>query len=104
MCGKELTDVFTKHTEYVPIPTVEEAAIGKRIFSFTNDCNEYVTYSEYNGGSFIATYTDHHGVSHHFRVNPQISLRVSTLVVNRYGYVLVEDTTDIGFMQESAES
>lgn len=104
MCGKELTDVFTEHAEYESLLAVDETAVGRQIFSFINDCGEHVEYSVYNDDSFIATYTDRQGTSHHYRVTPQINIRVSTLVVNRYGYTMVEDTTDIGSLLETAES
>lgn len=104
MCSRQLTDVFAEHAEYQPLSDVEETDVGRQIFAFTNGNDESVTYGVYNHDSFLATYTDGQGTTHYYRVTPQISIRVSTLVVNRYGYTLVEDTTDIGLMRETAES
>lgn len=104
MCGKEITDVFIEHAEYEPLSAIKESAVGRQLFIFANDNDEYIMYNKYDRNSFVATYTDHQGESHHYRVSPRVSIRVSTLVVNRYGYTLVEDETDLGFMQETAES
>lgn len=104
MCRKELTDVFTEHAEYESLVDVDETDVGRQLFSFINNYGESIEYNAYTDDSFIATYTDRQETSHHYRVTPQISIRVSTLVVNRYGYTMVEDTTDIGSLQETAES
>lgn len=104
MCEKQLTDVFAEHAEYEPLSDVEELDMEKQLFTFANSHDEYVAYYRSDHDSFIATYTDQQGTSHHYRVTPRISVRVSTLVVNRHGYTLVEDTTDLGAMQETAES
>lgn len=104
MCGKQLTDVFADHAEYEPFPDAEEIDMGSEIFGFTNNNDEYIMYRRYDRDSFVATYTDRQGASHHYRVTPQISIRVSTLVVNRLGYTLIDDATDLGSMRETAES
>lgn len=104
MCDKEITDVFTTHAEYEPLSDPVEVDRGQQLFIFTNDDGESITYSEFDYDSFIATHTDREGEVRHYRVTPQRSIRVSTLVVNRYGYTLVEDATDIGFTQETTEA
>lgn len=98
MSETEITDVFIMHAEYELLSDAGEIDTGDRMFTFANADDETVVYYEYEHDSYIATHTDVDGETNSYRVTPQRSIWVSTLVVNRYGYTLVEDATTIDFV------